>query len=140
MTRNATATGTIWAVFGHRLSLEGPDGKVLVDLGPKAVEGLALTVGETVTVEGERTPCEIKVSRLVRADGTVRIIERQGKGHGPGDPEAALRVALAAGYRVEGMPVRKPKHFELRGIRDGAPFEIHVHDDGSIRKSKSLAG
>ena len=25
--------GTIWALFGHRLALEGPDGRLLVDLG-----------------------------------------------------------------------------------------------------------
>ncbi|MCC0806420.1 hypothetical protein FPV16_09355 [Methylobacterium sp. W2] len=139
MPKTATATGIVWAVFGHRLALEGNGTRSLADLGPKIATEEMPTVGETVTVEGELTLCEIKVSRLVLADGTVRIIARPEKGHGKGDPDAAARLVRDAGYRVEGPPIRKPRHFEIRGIRDGATFEVHVHDDGGIRKEKRIA-
>ncbi|WP_027171031.1 hypothetical protein [Methylobacterium sp. 10] len=139
MPKTATATGIVWAVFGHCFALEGNGTRSLADLGPKATTEEMPTVGEAVTVEGEVTPCEIKVSRLIIADGTVRIIERPDKTHGPGDPDTALRLVRDAGYRVEGPPIRKPRHFEIRGIRDGVAFDVHVHDDGSIRKERQLA-
>lgn len=139
MTSITTASGTVWAVFGHRLALDCADTKILVDLGPKGAEGLTLAPGDAVIVEGERTPCEIRAARLVLADGTVRTLARPGRDHGPGDLELALRRVRDAGYHVEGAPIRKPRHFELVGIRDGASFQVHVHDDGSIRKAKPLA-
>ncbi|GJE19056.1 hypothetical protein [Methylobacterium marchantiae] len=138
MPTTVSATGTVWAVFGHRLALDCATTKILADLGPKATTGALPTVGDIVTVDGERKPCEIKVSRLILADGTVRTIVRPDQGHGPADTDAALRLVRDAGYRVEGLPIRKPKHFQIRGIRDGAAFEVHVHDDGCIRREKRL--
>ncbi|KQP16495.1 hypothetical protein [Methylobacterium sp. Leaf93] len=139
MPKTATTTGIVWAVFGHRLALEGNGTRSLADLGPKAVSEGMPRVGDAVTVEGEVTPCEIKVSRLVLADGTVHIIARPEKGHGKGDPDAAVRLVRDAGYRVEGPPLRKLRHFEIRGIRDGETFDVHVHDDVGIRKEKRIA-
>lgn len=115
MTDLQTATGTIWAVFGHRLAVEGPDGRFLADLGPEGAKGLTLTPGDTVTVTGERKPSEIKVSRLILGDGPARPIAWPAKadkpGHAPADPEAALAAARRAGYAPSGEARRKPKHF-----------------------------
>ncbi|MCJ2130178.1 hypothetical protein [Methylobacterium sp. E-045] len=139
MPNTVTATGIVWAIFGHRFALEGDGTRRLADLGPKATTEEMPTVGDTVTVEGAITPCEIKVSRLTLADGTVRTLARPDEKNRKGDPDTALRLVRDAGYRVEGPPLRKPRHFEIRGIRDGVTFEIHVHDDGIIRKEKRLA-
>ena len=142
MSRIETAAGTIWAVFGHRLAIESETGRVLADLGPKGAEGLALTIGDRISVEGERRPGEIKVSLLSLDGGEPRRIDwpaKAGPDHGPGDPATALRIAQEAGYRVEGTPTRKPRHVEIRGVKDGAAFEIHVRGDGTIYKVKPFA-
>ena len=105
------ASGTIWAVFGHRFAIEGKEGRFLADLGPKGAEGIELKVGD--------------------ADGK--------HAHEPADPAAAIAAVRGQGYAVEGDPRRKPKHFEIVGSRDGARHEIHVELDGKIRKTKPLA-
>jgi hypothetical protein len=149
-----TVTGTVWAVFGHRFALEGKDGPVLADLGPKGAEGIAIAQGDRITIQGACKPSEIKVFSVTLADGTTRDIpwpkkprEADGKGdgkgadgrHGPADPAAALAAVAAEGYAVEGEPKRKPKHFEIVGAKDGVRHEIHVEFDGKIRKANPLA-
>lgn len=139
------ASGTIWAVFGHRFAIEGKEGRFLADLGPKGAEGIALKVGDAVSLTGERKPSEIKVKSLTLKDGSVRTIAwptkpHDGKdAHEPADPAAALAAVRGQGYAVEGEPRRKPKHFEIVGSRDGARHEIHVEFDGTIRRTKPLA-
>ncbi|TXN44802.1 hypothetical protein [Methylobacterium sp. WL7] len=136
------AAGTVWAVFGHRFALDGAGGRILADLGPKGAAGIALAVGDRVSLQGTRKPSEIKVTRLTLADGSTRTIdwpERETHDHPPADPALAIRAAEAAGYTVAGAPARKPKHFELRGAKDGVSHEIHVALDGRIRKTKVLA-
>ncbi|NEU13268.1 nucleotidyltransferase family protein [Methylobacterium sp. BTF04] len=141
MNETQQAHGTIWAVFGHRLAIEGATGKHLADLGPKGAKGLSLKVGDTITVAGEAKPSEIKVATLTFSDGTTHTIVWD-KPHAaempPADPERARDALRQAGYRIEGEPKRKPKHFELQGIRDGGRFEVHVALDGTIRKAKAL--
>lgn len=142
MSNHHEATGTIWAVFGHRFALEGPGGRILADLGPEGAAGLALASlalapGDTVTVAGERKPTEIRVDRLTLADGSVHAIARPGRpDHVPADPEFALGAARAAGYAPSGTPKRKPKHFEVPATRDGAAFTLHVTLDGALRKAE----
>ena len=144
--------GTVWAVFGHRFALDGAGGRILADLGPKGAAGIALAVGDRVSLQGTRKPSEIKVTRLTLADGSTRTIDwpekdapkkdgpkKDGPDHPPADPALAIRAAEAAGYAVAGAPARKPKHFELRGAKDGVSHEIHVALDGRIRKTKVLA-
>lgn len=136
------AHGTIWAVFGHRVALESGSDRVLADLGPGGMGSLSLKVGDTIRVAGERKPCEIKVTSLTLPDGTLHAIswDRPHHAHAPAaDPERARDALRRAGYRIEGEPRRKPKHFELRGIRDGATFEVHVALDGTIRKAEPVA-
>lgn len=139
------AMGTVWAVFGHRFAIEGQGGRLLADLGPKAAERIALKVGDTVTLKGERKPSEIKVTSLTLPDGSVRTIDwpkkRRSDGmddKAPADPAVAVAAVRAEGYAVEGEPKRKLKHFELVGIKDGTRHEFHVERDGRIRKTKPL--
>jgi hypothetical protein len=145
MTDLHTATGTIWAVFGHRFAVEGPHGRFLADLGPRGIEGLILSPGETVTVTGERKPSEIKVTRLALGDGSIRAVEWPAKpnhpkpdhakpDHAPAAPEAALAAARNAGYAPSGEVRRKPKHFEISATKDGAAFALHIALDGALRK------
>ncbi|MCJ2036047.1 hypothetical protein [Methylobacterium sp. J-068] len=139
------ARGTIWAVFGHRLAIEGPDGRILVDLGPEGAKGLALKPGDTIAVTGERRPSEIKVASLTLPDGTQHAIpwkapHHPGKpDHAPADPAIAVAALERAGYRLEGEVKRKPKHFELRAVKDGTAFAMHVALDGTIRRANPVA-
>ena len=138
-------SGTVWAVFGHRLAIEGSAGRVLADLGPKGAEGIAVTVGDTVSLMGERKPTEIKVMSITLGDGAARAITWPKKPeHGQAeddrpDPAAAIAAVKAQGYAVEGEPKRKPKHFEIVGTREGGRHELHVAFDGTIRKTKPNA-
>lgn len=145
MNDKQTITGTVWAVFGHRFAIEGKDGRVLADLGPKGAEDIAIAPGDTVTITGECKPSEIKVMSITLKDGTPREIAWPKKPHdekadqAPADPATALAAAEAQGYAVEGEPKRKPKHFEVVGSKDGVRHEIHVELDGKVRKTKPLA-
>jgi hypothetical protein len=145
MTTLQEAAGTVWAVFGHRVAIEGREGRFLADLGPKGADGLEIAVGDDISVRGARKPSEIKVTSLTLKDGTVHEVAWPNKPHGgkggnePADPSAALAAVEAQGYAVAGEPARKPKHFEIVGAKDGVRHEIHVAFDGTIRKTKSLA-
>ena len=145
MSKTQTITGTVWAVFGHRLAVEGRDGRVLADLGPRGGEGLTMAVGDEISFTGARKPSEIKVTSITLKDGAVREIAWPTKEHDDkadrekADPAAALAAVRAEGYAIEGEPERKPRHFEIVGSKDGVRHEIHVELDGTIRKSKPLA-
>ncbi|HJE25621.1 MAG TPA: hypothetical protein K8W01_18395 [Methylorubrum populi] len=146
MNETVRASGTIWGVFGHRLALDGAEGRVLVDLGPTGIEGLDLKIGDPVSVSGQRKPSEIKVTGLTLADGTERVLKWPDRpprdGLKPGeavDPAPAVANVKAAGYVAEGPPRRKPKHFEITAFKDGKRHELHVGLDGAIRKIKAAA-
>lgn len=137
-----TVTGTVWAVFEHRFAVEAKDGRILADLGPKGSEGIEVAVGDTVSFEGERKPSEIKVTSIVLKDRITHAIawpKKPHDEHGERDPAAAIAAVNAQGYAVEGVPKRKPKHFEIVGAKGGARHEFHVELDGKIRKSKVIA-
>jgi hypothetical protein len=129
--------GTVRDVFGHRFVLTTDDGPVLADVGPHAPDGIKLKPGAKVKITGERTPCEIKV-RLFQSGRREAIeIPYQQKKHNrgeDGDPNAAVKVALNAGYTVVGEPKRKQKYFELQAIRSGQDYELHIMLNGDIRK------
>jgi len=138
-----TVTGTVWAVFGHRFALEGKDGPVLADLGPKGAEGIAIAEGDRITIQGARKPSEIKVSSITLVDGTTRAVawpaKHEDDKHAAADSDAARAAVNTQGYEVEGEPKRKPKHFEIIGVKDGVRHAIHVELDGKIRHAKPLA-
>jgi hypothetical protein len=141
-----TLTGTVTHVFGHRFVVETAQGAVLADLTPHGAERVTLQAGATVELTGERKPSEIKVTRIVTAGRSIEIPHppKHGPGHhkpghhAPADPAIALQAARAAGFLPRGEPHRKPKHFELRGERDGEAYELHVELDGRIRKTRPL--
>jgi hypothetical protein len=145
MTDMQTITGIVWAVFGHRFALSGQDGRYLAALGPKGSETIKIAQGDTVTIKGERKPSEIKVSAITLANGTTCDVawpkkphEDDGR-HGPADPASALAAVEAQGYAIEGRPERKPKHFEIVGVKDGVRHAIHVELDGKVRHTKPIA-
>lgn len=147
---HVTVSGKILHVFAHRFVVRTKSATILADVTPKGLERIALKVGDTVSLEGEMKPSELKVFRFVLDGRTVKI--EHGKPHlhhphhddhhhehhhGPADPEVALRAARAAGYEPAAKPRRKPKHFEVLGKRNGRYSELHIELDGHIRKSKS---
>lgn len=139
--------GTIWALFGHRLALEGPDGRILIDLGPDGATALAgqsviLKVGDAVAVTGETKPTEIRATAITGPDGIRHAIVRPspaGKDAAPADPATALAALRQAGYQLDGEPARKPKHFEVRARKDGVSYTAHVTFAGVIRKAVTVA-
>lgn len=99
-------------------------------------------MGDTVSFEGERKPSEVKVTSIKLGGGITHAIawpKKPHDEHGEHDTAAAIAAIKAEGYAVEGVPKRKPKHFEIMGSKDGAKHELHVELDGTIRKSKVLA-
>jgi hypothetical protein len=144
--QKVSVSGKILHVFAHRFVVQTKSGALLADLTPKGLDRVALKVGDTVKLDGEMKPSELKVSRVVVDGRTVKI--EHGKPHhhhddlhhehhhGPADPEIVLRAAREAGYEPAAKPRRKPKHFEVLGKRNGRFSELHIELDGHIRKSK----
>ncbi len=138
----ASVSGKILHLFAHRFVVQTTKGAILADITPKGGEQIALKVGDTVTLEGEQKPSELKVSKLTRGRKTVRIEHKKKPHHddhhhhAPADPAIVLKAAKAAGYKPIGQPRRKPKHFEVLGRRDGRFTELHIELDGHIRKTK----
>lgn len=138
-------TGTVQQVFAHRFTLEA-DGQIhLADLTPKGLEAFPLREGLAVTLEGERRPSEIKVTRIATEGAPAVLIEHKKPHHGPGhshpnapaDPTVVLRAAKDAGWSISGEPRRKPKHFEVIGRREGGPWiELHIDFAGTIYRKK----
>jgi hypothetical protein len=140
-------SGKILHLFVHRFVVQTAKGAVLADVTPKGIEQIALHVGDTVSLEGEMKPSELKVTRLTRDGRTVEIEHKKKPhhdhhdhhDHAPADPKIVLKAARAAGYEPAATPRRKPKHFEVLGKRDGHFTELHIELDGHIRKTKPAA-
>ena len=133
--------GKVRDVFGHRFVLVTDDGAILADVGSHPPESIKLKVGAKVNIAGRQTPSEIKV-RLFQS-GRSKIIElhKLRKKHARDDGsdlEAAANVALGAGYIVEGDPIRKLKHIEIRTIRGGHRYELDIKPNGDIRRERAL--
>jgi hypothetical protein len=138
-------TGTIEHVFAHRFTLAA-DGKIyLADLTPKGLEAFPLSEGLDVSLEGERRPSEIKVTRIAsQGRESVRIEHRKphhppGHKHAdvPGDPTRVLGAVRDAGWVHEQKPRRKPRHFEVLARQADGPWtELHVDFAGTIYKRK----
>ncbi|RUP16347.1 MAG: hypothetical protein EKK43_02500 [Methylobacterium sp.] len=138
-------SGTIRHVFAHRFTLEAGGETHLADLGPKGVDAFPITSGLHVTLEGERRPSEIKVTRISAAGRDPVEIHHKKPHHAPGskradgpaDPAHALAAAASAGWMVVNAPRRKPKHFEvLARRREGADTELHIDFGGTIYREK----
>lgn len=138
-------TGTIQHVFAHRFTLEADGRTHLADLTPKGLETFPLTEGLRVSLEGERRPSEIKVTRIAAPDRAPVLIEHMKPHHGPGhkhpnlpaDPEGALSAARRDGWMPSCEVRSKPKHFEVLARRGGEAWtELHIDFAGLIYKHK----
>jgi hypothetical protein len=142
-------SGTVRHVFAHRFTVEADGQTHLADLGPKGADAFALTSGLHVTLEGERRPSEIKVTRISAAGRDPVEIHHKKPHHAPGskqadtrpdgsaDPTRALAAVAAAGWTVAEAPRRKPRHFEVLARRgEAAATELHVDFTGTIYKEK----
>lgn len=140
-----TVTGKITHLFAHRFVLETKQGAVLADVTPHGLEQIKLALNDTVIVEGEMKPSELKADRLTRAGKTIHIEQKKKHHHDhrhlheDADPAVATDAARSAGFEILGSPRRKPKHFEVLGRRKGKLYELHIELDGHIRKSKPVA-
>ena len=135
-----TITGRITHVFGHRFVVQTSHDAVLCDVTPKGLERVRLHVEDSVELDGEKKPSELKVARFTGDDTTVMIEhkEKHHHHHDHADPGTALNAARAAGFATHGEPRRKPKHFEVLGERDARFSELHIELDGQIRKMKPV--
>ncbi len=139
-------SGEITDVFAHRFVLSSDGKRYLADIGPEGAKMLNLQVGARIAIEGEQKPSEIKVSQL-SIGGEKHKLEwpeakhRQKAEHPPFRLElaAAVKSATDAGYEVVGDPNRKPRHFELLVRKDDQLAEIHVGEDGQIRKTRPVS-
>ena len=141
-----TVSGKITHVFGHRFVVKSDDGDVLCDITPHGAEQITLRINDKVMLEGEMKPTELKVSVFTRANKTIEIEHKKKHHdhhhdhhhHGPADPAIVIKAARKAGFKVLGTPRRKPKHFEVLGVKKGDAVELHIELDGHIRKSKPV--
>jgi hypothetical protein len=132
--KHISISGTVTAVFAHRFVIEGKDGKHLADIGPDAVDFVDVQEGDKVTVEGERKPSEIKVTKITK--GSDKLIEVEHIKRHQRDGAREHRDSVKA--VVVGAPRRKAKHFEiLRRSPTGEFTGFHVEFDGEIHKKKS---
>lgn len=132
-------SGKITHVFAHRFVVQTGNGAVLADVTPHGTELVKLRIGADVELEGENKPSELKVMRFTCDGKSVEIghgKKHDHHHHDRADPAVAIGAARAAGFEPIGEPRRKPKHFEVLGLRDGRHSELHVELDGRIRKSK----
>ena len=138
-------SGTIKHVFAHRFTLEAQGQTHLADLGPKGAEAFWLSPGLPVSLEGERRPSEIKVTRIETAGRAPVTIEHKKPNHAPGhkhanapaDVNVVLAAARKAGWEPEGQTRQKPKHFEVLARQgQGAWTELHIDFAGTIYKQK----
>ena len=138
-------SGTIKHVFVHRFTVESEGKTHLADLGPKGAEAFSLSSGLAVSLEGERRPSEVKVTRIEAEGRAPVVIEHNKPNHAPGhkhpdipaDLDAVLSAARRAGWAPEGEPRQKPKHFEVLARKKGEePMELHIDFAGTIYKQK----
>jgi hypothetical protein len=123
--------GTVRDIFGHRFVLTTVDGPVLANIGRHTPRAVRLTRGAKVKITGEQTASEIKV-RLFQSGSseTIEILHKRKKRHPHGKDSgtaAALKVALDAGYIVEGEPKRKQKAFRAGGDPRWSSLQTPYH-------------
>jgi hypothetical protein len=117
-----TISGEVTGIFGHRFVIKSATGKILVDLGLKSAERVALKTGDRVKAFGEVKPSELKVTQITKHGGEPIDIEhkkkpREGKHEPIADPKMVIRAARDAGFAIIGEPKRRPKHFEVLGSK-----------------------
>jgi hypothetical protein len=140
--RQASISGTVTAVFAHRVVVESRDGQFLANIGSEAVGRIGLRRGDKVTLKGKRKPSEVKVTEIEKGAGKrIRIEHKKRHGHDEPrdyrDPCDAIAAVTREGFEVLGEPRRKPKHFQILGRSANGDFaKFQVGFGGAIRKHK----
>ncbi|WP_337271457.1 hypothetical protein [Oryzifoliimicrobium ureilyticus] len=140
--------GVVQHIFAHRFTISTNDGGlILADLGPKGADVFPLKQGLSISVEGERRPSEVKVTRI-SAEGLEPVMIEHKKPHhksrGVHQSNAVdldiLKHALETkGWSIVGEVRRKPKHFEILARRSGQELlELHVDLSGEVYKQKPV--
>lgn len=137
--------GTITDIVGRHLVVNGGDGKVLVDLGPKAIDQSALKTGDRITVDGDFHKGDRLIAATITAPNGQTYVLRKEKegwlewltGNKPTEEQAftaeqATRIATDKGYALAAAPVAEKKHFTATASKDGKTFEIDIHRDGGV--------
>ena len=139
--RNQRISGKVTDVFGHRFVLATASGKVLADIGPEASGLVTVNVDDSVEIEGEEKPTEIKVRSISIGGGksveTHPAPKHAGKEHDhrpPFSAEDARRVAEKMGFRIVGPLTPHKKHYEATAEHRGSKHEVHVHRDHIMKK------
>ena len=142
--------GTITDVIGHRLIVQGPNGKTIVSLGRKAKDQSALKSGDKITVEGDlRKDDELMADKITLSDGrTFETGKKQSwyewmTGKKPA-PEGAFTaaeaktIAIGKGYALAADPVSEKKHFTTMASKDGKSYELNIHRDGNVEAKEAF--
>ena len=144
MLENVGLEGEITHVFGHRFVLRTQTEDILADLGPKAESEVPLRVGQKAFIVGARKRSEVKVAQL-SVEGQSYALDHPPAPHPRAEVppmslsrDQAMHVVSHAGYQIIGEPKRKPRHYEVLGRKAGTFPELHVHEDGKIRKSRPV--
>ncbi|MCX7684786.1 MAG: hypothetical protein N2Z67_05860 [Acetobacteraceae bacterium] len=141
--------GTVTDVFGNRFVLQDQSGRMLVDGGGPRHQRLDIRSGERLTVTGRLEENGFRAESIRREDGREIAIARPAgpppRAAGTPDrrgpsrhaaviaPEAAVRAAEAAGYRVQGSPERHPRHYEMAALNPrGERVQVHVDFEGRV--------
>lgn len=141
----AKIAGTVTDVFGPRFVVETTAGKVLVDIGPKGPDKVAIKQGEKIEIEGDRNKNQLRARRVTLADGNAYEVDKRGESWrewllGKPAPDGrssfasadAKKLAAEKGYQVTGEPAATKKHFTAMASKDGKNYEIDLHRNGKI--------
>lgn len=153
-----TVSGHVEHVFGHRFTVKTADAVILADLTPHGARHVPLKSGDSVVIEGEQKPSEIRVESIAIGARTY-VMPPPERGphhhhghhrHGPGhehhpkhreagempDLAAIMKRLVEDGYEVLGQPRMRHRHCEWLVRKGKELFEAHVEFDGHIRKLK----
>lgn len=143
----ARIVGTVTDVFGPRFVVETATGKVLVDIGRKGADKVAIKRGEKIEIEGDRNKDQLRARRVTLANGHAYEVGKRGRSWrewlvGKSAPEPtgsfgaaeAKKFATEKGYQVSGEPVATKKHFSVMAAKDGRSYELQVHRDGKVEQ------
>jgi len=144
--KHISISGTVTAVFAHRFVIEGKDGKHLADIGPDAVDFVDVQEGDKVTVEGERKPSEIKVTKITK--GSDKLIEvehiKRHQRDGAREHRDSVKAVVAVereGFEVVGARAERPSISRFSGgrRRESSRDFTSSSTEGSTRKSRPTA-
>lgn len=144
--------GTVTDVIGRRVVVESASGKVLVDLGPRAVGQKAVKTGDKIVVDGDMKRGDQLMARQVVMSGGETYVIRERRGWidwltarerapapGPYSAADAAKIAAGKGYTISGEPVADKRHYVAAATKDGKSYEIDIHRDGNVVAKPAFA-